>query len=135
MWLENTDENYRNIPLIISWGIWLARNKGIFQDITTSPSVIAVECASIFSFLPSSDHNKFPTNISIEQINYDIPWAYFDGELDKQMSCVSGMVIHTNLNSSILASVGIGSGTNNYSEFFTLKILLCWLIHLGIGSV
>jgi len=31
--------------------------------------------------------------------------------------------------------VGLGAGTNNYADFQTLKLLLCWLIHLGLRSV
>lgn len=32
------------------------------------------------------------------------------------------------------ASVGIGTGSNNYAKLKTLKILLCWLRKLGIAS-
>lgn len=33
------------------------------------------------------------------------------------------------------ASVDLGIGTNNYAELQTLKLLLCSLIHMGLGSV
>jgi len=121
--------------LIISWGIWLARNKGIFKEVSSSPSLIAAKCASIYSLLPSSDHTQTIRNIITEQIRHDIPWAYFDGASDAQNRCGSGLVIHINDNRSLKASVGIGSGTNNFAELLSLKYLLCWLIHLGIGSV
>lgn len=29
-WHESTEENRKALPLIISWGVWLARNRAIF---------------------------------------------------------------------------------------------------------
>lgn len=31
--------------------------------------------------------------------------------------------------------MGIGSKKNNYAGLQSLKLLLCWLIHFGLGSV
>lgn len=44
-------------------------------------------------------------------------------------------MIHLNAHRSLKDFVGLGNGTNNYAELPALKLLLCWLIHLGIHSI
>lgn len=133
-WSETPDDNKKCILLIMFWGLWLARNKDIFRETVSSPTLIAAECVSIISMLPSNDTPLSIRNINTEQINRDIPWAYFDRASDAQNRCDSRLVIHINDNKNLKASVGIGSCTNNFAELLSLK-LLCWLIQLGIVSV
>lgn len=45
------------------------------------------------------------------------------------------MIIHVNANQSLKASVGPGSGSNNYAEMSALKFLLCWLIQRNIFTI
>jgi len=70
-----------------------------------------------------------------EHIKGDILWAYFDRASDQKNVCGAGFVIHTNNQKNLKALVGLGSGTNNFAELQSLKLLLCWLIHLGMGSI
>lgn len=118
-------KNIKNIPLIISSGICLARNKGIFKEVSSSPSLIAAKCASIFTLLPSTDTPQSIRNIIAKHIRHDIPWAYFDGASDAHNRCRSGLVIHVNEKISLKAYVGTRIGTNNYVELISLQFLLC----------
>lgn len=40
-WQNYLEGNMRNLPLIFCWGVWLARNKSLFQDKDTPTSVIS----------------------------------------------------------------------------------------------
>jgi hypothetical protein len=42
----------KSLPLIICWGIWLARNKAIFQDRPSLPDCIVAQGLSILSHFP-----------------------------------------------------------------------------------
>lgn len=45
------------------------------------------------------------------------------------------MVIHINANHSLKASVGLGSGSNNFAELSALRFLLCWLLQRNFFSI
>eukprot|EP00253_Pinus_taeda_P020413 PITA_20413 len=51
-WQQYPEGNMKNLPLIISWGVWLARNKSIFQDMEIPWTVTATLSVSIFSSIP-----------------------------------------------------------------------------------
>lgn len=81
-WNDVRDEKLRNIPPLINWGIWLARNKRIFKDTSTAPSIIATKIVAIYSLLPTSLPTQAPQVIREEHINTWIFWSYFDGAYD-----------------------------------------------------
>lgn len=133
---ETQEENMKNLPLIISWAIWLAQNRSIFKDLAPAHVPIAIECASIYGLIPLPNNVKSIRKVREEHIRGDISWAYFDFASDPQNICGAGFVIHiNNKKKSLKALVGLGSGSNNYVELQSLKLLLCWLIHMGTRSV
>lgn len=81
------------------------------MDASSSPSLVVSRCAAILSFIPSSISSKSPRIVRIEEIDYEIPWAYFDGVVDNQGAFGAGMIIHKNQNTSMAAFVGLGDGT------------------------
>eukprot|EP00253_Pinus_taeda_P031398 PITA_31398 len=126
-WNEHPDGNLRNLPLIISWGIWIARNRSIFQDKDTPIALTAVQGAAIFSSIPRPKESSSQRNVPKVQISEGIPWAFFDGA-SQNNKAGAGLVIHESPSFSLKASVGLGTGSNNFAELLALKLLLCWLI-------
>lgn len=51
-WQQHREGNMWNLPLIISWGVWIARNKSIFQDKEIVGAISATLSVSIFSSIP-----------------------------------------------------------------------------------
>ena len=50
IWCANKDiKNIRYVPLIISWGVWLAINSKLFEDEDTLPLKCVVQCINIVS--------------------------------------------------------------------------------------
>ena len=133
-WHLNSIWKLRNLPPIICWGIWIARNRFIFQDKETTVESIAIQCTSIYSNIPDSEEERMPRQVREEQIKEGVPWAYFD-EASQNNKAGAGLIIHINERHSLKASVGLGSGSNNFAELSALKLLLCWLIHRNIFTV
>eukprot|EP00253_Pinus_taeda_P030883 PITA_30883 len=133
-WNQNREGNLRNLPPIITWGVWIARNKAIFQEVSLSVESIAIQCSAIFLSIPEPEKAKIKSHNREEQIRPHIPWAYFDGA-SQHNSAGAGLVIHLDEGHYLFASVGIGSGSNNFAELTALKLLLCWLIHRHIFTI
>jgi hypothetical protein len=52
-WLQVPEhKKIKSLPLIVCWGIWLARNFVIFKDNPTLPELIASQGLSILSHFP-----------------------------------------------------------------------------------
>lgn len=135
-WKDSTEGNLHNLPLIISWGIWLAWNRNIFKDQTPSWAHISIECSTIYESIPEpTSLESINREIREEQIKGNIPLDYFDEASDQRNRCGACMVIHLNAQRCLKASVGLGDGSNNYAELQSLKLFLWWLSHLGITSV
>eukprot|EP00253_Pinus_taeda_P007952 PITA_07952 len=133
-WNEHATGNLRNLPLIISWGIWIARNKSLFQDKEIPVAITATQGAAIYSSLPVPKDSSPQRIVPELQIAEGIPWAFFDGASQNNIAG-AGFIIHLSPSHNLKASVGLGSGSNNYAELNALKLLLCWLIHKHILSI
>eukprot|EP00253_Pinus_taeda_P029860 PITA_29860 len=131
---KNPRGNLKNLPPIISWGVWIARNKATFQEVFIPAESIAIQSSAIFSSIPEPEESRNKPLNRAEQIRPNMPWAYFDGASQNQ-TAGAGLVIHLNESHSISASVGIGSGSNNFAEMSALKLLLCWLIQRHIFAI
>lgn len=54
-WHVAITKSYHMAPLIISWGIWIARNDVIFSDIRRSPMEIASKAVGLIAFFSDVD--------------------------------------------------------------------------------
>eukprot|EP00253_Pinus_taeda_P029586 PITA_29586 len=126
-WQEASDEKVLSIPLLIAWGTWLARNQVIFKDLPFLIGKRVVEGATIYDNIPSSSGHSIHRSIKTKFIRESVPWAYFDGVADLNGRCGAGLVIHITPKKSFHASIGLGQGTNNFTELKALHHLLCWL--------
>lgn len=115
-------------------GVWLARNKSISQDMEIRRTVTATLSVSIFSSIPEPETNPPPRQIKEIQLKEGIHWAFFDGAFQNNKAG-AGIVIQENQDQRIKASVGLGSGSNNFAELAALKLLLCWLIQRNIPTI
>ena len=124
----------RALLLIHMWGIWLARNRVIFLEKATSPEEVAKKGLDILSYFPQTKNNPSPRIIVLEQLNKNIPWAFFDGA-SQNLTCRGGATLFMNPNHHFQMSMRLGSGTNNYVELMTLKLLLCFAIERNCKKV
>jgi ribonuclease HI len=122
------------LPLLVSWGIWLARNSTIFKDKASIPEIIAAQGLSILSHFPQEkDIPAICINLP-ELIDSSNPWAYFDGASQNQL-CGGGVVLFLSDNHFYKIKMGLGQGTNNYVELMALKLLLQFVGEKGVQSI
>eukprot|EP00253_Pinus_taeda_P015318 PITA_15318 len=133
-WNNHPDGNLRNLPPIFFWGIWLARNKSIFQDQGTPIPSIASNCVAIYSSIPPPEPKSAQNRNSPPDIKDGSPWAFFDGA-SQDNKAGAGICIHINQEQSLKAFVGLGQGTNNYAELAALRLLMCWALKKNILSI
>lgn len=133
-WNHFSEKNLRNLPPIICWGIWIARNKSIFRDQNTPFEAIAIQSLAILASIPPAESSLKPPKFKIIHIREGIPWAFFDGA-SQNNAAGAGIVIHLSASHSLKAAVGLGPGSNNFAELSALKLLLCWLIRKNILAV
>ena len=72
-WNGYRTEKQKSVPLIMAWGIWLARNHAIFRNVDTPFHIIAHNVPAIYALLPEQ---KSPTKKRVntpEKIQGDIP--------------------------------------------------------------
>eukprot|EP00253_Pinus_taeda_P011302 PITA_11302 len=133
-WTNHPDSNLRNLLPIFFWGVWLTKNKCIFQDQAFSPTVVASNCAAIYSSLPPPEPNIAPNRDAPLIINENLPWAFFDGA-SQQNRAGAGISIHLNNEHTLKASVGLGMGSNNFAELMALRLLMCWSLQKNISRI
>eukprot|EP00253_Pinus_taeda_P003035 PITA_03035 len=133
-WQSYPEGNLRNLSPIFYWGVWLVRNKSLFQDKDTPSSVIATNITAIYTAFPPPEDKNPKSKQKTFIIQEGIPCGFFDGASQNNRAG-AGMCIHINPDYSLKASVGLGTGTNNYTELSALRYLLCWLHHRNITSI
>jgi hypothetical protein len=80
-WISSSDTTpIKSLPLISAWGIWLARNHAIFDDLEPSSSLLCYIFPVYPGILPSilsPPPSKIPSPYS--PIDPSLPWDFFDG--------------------------------------------------------
>ena len=110
---------------MIAWGSWILRNHTTFKNSLVPINKLAVEGVVIYKFIPNPQQAHPSRVIHPEKIKRTIPWAYFDGASDPQDRCRAELVIHFPSGKSLKASVGLGQGTNIFSDLKALRLLCC----------
>lgn len=74
--------------------------------------------------------------VSLEKIDKSMPWAYFDGSsINHQSVCGGGGVLHKSESHYFHIMAGLGSGSNNYAELMSLKLLMLFALEQGCLSL
>jgi len=134
IWISVRDTvNIRALPCIITWGIWMARNKIIFEDKWTEPDIVAAQCMGILQAFPQVNPKQNPRNIGDLVIDKSIPWAFFDGAAQgNPLICGGGGIIFRGDSNYYCSRTGLGMGSNNCAEFMALKLLMLLAIEMEI---
>lgn len=134
-WNEASNDRERSIPLLITWGTWLARNQVIFKDSVFPIGRLVVEGAAIYESIHVLHATPTSRLVRQETIRFSIPWAYYDRASDINGRCGAGLIIHFSKEKIFKASVGLGQGSNKFSELKALHLLLCWLVLRNVQEV
>jgi hypothetical protein len=137
-WLQNTShKNLKALPLLISRGVWMARNSAIFLDKASVAELVATKSLSILEHFP---HEKNEPGIRASQpapIDPTLPWDFFDGA-SQNLLCGGGGGggnLHISNSHFFKTKMGLGKGTNNYAELMALLLLLKTANEQGLHSI
>ena len=89
-WTAVASEKVRNLPPVVSWFIWNRRNAIIFEDYRVNWQLLPPSICTAYMEIPFENKINTPRNILPENINRDMPWAYFDGAAPLQ-GCGGGI--------------------------------------------
>ena len=130
-WRFFSRSKLKSLPLLITWGIWLARNGAIFKEKVSIPEIISAQVIGLYKALPeyirAADQRR---NLDL-LIDKTHPWGFFDGAAQNEM-CGGGAVLYLSETHYFTITMGLGPGSNNYAELMSLKLLLIFASERGI---
>jgi len=123
-----------SLPILVIWGIWLARNSSIFRDKEISPEVTAVKSISIFTAFRQKPRSVKTKNLSIIEIDKTRPWGFFDGA-SQNNRCGGGAILYLSEDHHFRIAIGLGEGSNNFAEILSLKALLAFALEQNVKDI
>eukprot|EP00253_Pinus_taeda_P002467 PITA_02467 len=126
-WYQHHTGKSRNIPLLVCWAIWIARNKAIFDHYAPHWPSILLNTIADYNIIPEEDSSA-PVRI-LKQLNIDKskPWAFFDGSA-QEAGCGGGVVLHLTDSHCFKLQINLGRGTNNFAELCSTKYIIQFAI-------
>lgn len=137
IWCENSNTKaIRVLSVIISRGIWKARNYSLFEDKPIPPLQCGTRGFIIQSSLKQQSKDKARRQIVQEQIDKSGAWAYFEGAShgDPRL-CGAGGSLHLGDGLFLNFQTGLGPGTNNLAELMALRMILLLAIEKGVNRL
>ena len=129
-WRRTPQKQHKMLPMLVIWGIWIARNKAIFKNLPSTPAIIGMMAAGFYNSFPVYIRAARERRLLEVNIDRSSPWAFFDGAAQNNM-CGGGAILHLSENHFYVLSMGVGGGTNNYAELKSLKLLLMFALEKG----
>ena len=124
----------RVLPLLVYWGIWLARNNVVFKEKVCTPTITVGQTCRVALALPKHIRVEKQREILELEIDRTSPWGFFDGA-SHNIVCGGGAILHLSENHSFEMMAGLGEGGNNRAELLSLNILLIFAAEKGCRSL
>lgn len=70
-------KNIKALPIIILWGVWIARNVVIFKDKASLPDIIDAQNLAILAHFPQGKDSPPPRQVVAKQIDFSRAWDFF----------------------------------------------------------
>ena len=118
------------LPLLVIWGVWIARNNLIFSKKCCTPEITATLASGVLESFPQHIRVKNQRDILEVEIDKTVPWAFFDGAAQENR-CGGGAILFLREGHSFKIMMGLGEGNINFVELFSLKLLLIFAAEKG----
>jgi len=116
-----------NLPLLVCWELWIARNQAIFNLRPPHWPTILHHTIVDFDLIPDVVSSAPPRILRLEIIDKSKPWAYFDGSA-QDVGCGGGAILYLNESHCFKIQINLGRGTNNFAELCTAKHIIYFAI-------
>jgi hypothetical protein len=113
------------VPFLVLWGIWLARNASLFEDIQLPTFKVSSQVMGLLPFYKEIPKKKVTRGLGEFQVDKSVPWGHFDGACQGQNRVVGlGFTFFLSESHYFLFKANLGSGTNNIGELMALFYML-----------
>jgi hypothetical protein len=76
-WSTRNYRGFRALPLLVIWGVWIARNSLIFKGVSLVPEITVAKSISILSSLSTYVERVKTRQFQEEVIDKTKPWGFF----------------------------------------------------------
>ena len=84
-WWRRSNQQQRKLPLLVLWGVWLARNQAIFKDVFCTPAITSTMTVGLYNSFPEHIRAGRDRRIITLDIDKSLPWDFFDGAAQNNM--------------------------------------------------
>ena len=126
-------ETMTSLPLLVIWGVWIARNNLIFSEKCCTLEITTTLASGILTAYAQHIRVKNQRDILEVEIDKSFPWAFFNGAAQENI-CGGGAILFLREGHLYKIMMGLGEGSNNYVELFSLKLLLIFAAEKGCRS-
>lgn len=125
--MDSLRENklYQVLPLLIVWGVWLARNRAIFEDDIFPIEVFATQILVVYDLLLKDQRDNNNRILNPTVVDRSHPWEFFDGTSQGDtFGCGGGFVLHILETHLFSLKMGLGASSNKLCTTLILKIVV-----------
>lgn len=133
-WRTVAEKKHKSLPLLVIWGIWMARNSAIFQEKASTPELTSALAVGLFNSFPEHVRAANQRRTMEVEIDRSVPWGFFDGAAQNN-ACGGGAILYLAENHSFTLTMGLGQGTNNFAEIMSLKLLMIFALEKDCTSL
>ena len=80
------------LPLLVIWGIWLARNNYLFSDKGCTPEITLALSCNILTAFPQNIRVAKKREALVVEIDRTILWGFFDGAFQNNVFGGGGLL-------------------------------------------
>ena len=117
-------------PLLVIWGVWVARNNILFNEKPCNPTITASLSYGFLNAFPQYIKSTRQRDSLDVELDKTLPWGIFDGASHNNASGGGDILYLTETHFYELVA-GLGEGSNNFAEIMSLKLLLVFAAEKG----
>ena len=92
---DRSVNSYKELPCYVIWGLWLTRNKYIFEGSEAHLGRLTHKIKLTFGKEKNAQKQKFQRNIQTPDIDFSRPWGFFDGSCQGHpQACGAGALLY-----------------------------------------
>jgi ribonuclease HI len=124
---------FREVPFLVTWGIWLAHNSSLFEDKPIPYFQISTQVLALLSVYKPNVSIKEWRVVGALSVDRSYAWSFFTWACQGPgKTCSLGFVLFLSDSHFFTAKANLGKGTNNVGEFKALLFLMKSALNKGI---
>ena len=92
-WRRTNQKQHKILPLLVIWGVWMARNQAIFKDASSIPAITGTLSVGLFNSFPEHIRAVRERRSLAWELDRSIQWDFFDGAAQNNL-CGGGAVLY-----------------------------------------